>query len=88
MCSAFTANQTLAFLSTLFILVLLLLGSAMLPNLAPAGWRPVLAFLSFDARIQDFAKGVIDPRHAVYFVGASIPPLLFASVALRARRLA
>jgi hypothetical protein len=48
----------------------------------------VLAYLSFDARIQDFAKGVIDPRHAVYFVGASIPPLLLAGVALRARRLA
>lgn len=88
MCSAFTANQTLAFLSTLFVLLLLLLGSALLPNLAPTAWRPLLASLSFDARIQDFAKGVIDPRHAVYFVGASIPPLLLAGVALRARRLA
>lgn len=86
-CSAMTNNQTLAFLATLFILVTVMLASALGPPSAPFWMQPWLRWLSFDARIQDFAKGVIDLRHAVFFLVASILPLTLAGVALRARRL-
>ncbi len=87
LCSALTNNQTLAFLGTLFILLALLLTSALGPSVAPAWVQPWLGWLSFDARIQDFAKGVIDLRHVVFFLTACVFPILLAGVALRARRL-
>jgi len=87
LCSALTNNQTLAFLATLFILLAIMLASALGPAVAPVALQPVLAWLSFDSRIQDFAKGVIDLRHVVFFLGASILPIILAGAALRARRL-
>ncbi|MBX3379318.1 MAG: ABC transporter permease subunit [Phycisphaeraceae bacterium] len=87
LCSALTNNQTLAFLATLFILLALMLTSALGPAVAPISLQPVLAWLSFDSRIQDFAKGVIDLRHVVFFLAASVFPILLAGTALRARRL-
>ncbi|MBS0189386.1 MAG: ABC transporter permease [Planctomycetes bacterium] len=86
-CSALTNNQTLAFLATLFILVALMLASALGPAVAPLWLHPVLAWFSFETRIQDFAKGVIDLRHVIFFLIASVLPLTLAGVTLRARRL-
>lgn len=88
LCSALTNNQTLAFLATLFILLAMMLASALGPAVAPAAIQPALSWLSFDSRIQDFAKGVIDLRHVVFFLAASVFPILLAGAALRARRLA
>jgi len=87
LCSALTNNQTLAFLATLFILLALMLSAALGPAVAPTMLQPALAWLSFDSRIQDFAKGVIDFRHIVFFLAASVLPILLAGTALRARRL-
>ena len=87
LCSALTNNQTLAFLATLFVLLTLMLASALGPAVAPSSLQPPLAWISFDSRIQDFAKGVIDLRHIVFFLAASVLPILLAGVTLRARRL-
>ncbi len=87
-CSALTNNQTLAFLATLCILLAVMLGAALAPAVAPARLLPVIAWVSFDSRIQDFAKGVIDLRHVGFFASCSVVPLALAGVVLRSRRLA
>lgn len=84
--SLYTSSQTLAFLSTLFILVGVEFTATSLASAAPAPWDVVLLGLSTDLRIADFAKGVIDTSHIAYFLIASGWLLSLATLALRARR--
>jgi ABC-2 type transport system permease protein len=84
--SALTASQTLAFLGTLFTLLLVEFGSTRLAPLLPAPLDRGVAGLSANVRMADFAKGVIDTAHVVYFVGFSALFLALAAVSLRVRR--
>lgn len=84
--SLLTSSQTLAFLSTLFILVGFELAATSLASYAPAPWDVVLLGLSTDLRIADFAKGVIDSSHVAYFLIAAAWLLALATLALKARR--
>ncbi|TVQ63808.1 MAG: hypothetical protein EA378_00765 [Phycisphaerales bacterium] len=84
--SALTSSQTLAFLATLLVLLGFTLATSRLPaQLDPrlgelfAGWSPT-------ARLRDFARGVIDPAHAVYFLALSGVALSVAWGAVRGRR--
>lgn len=83
--SALTSNQTLAFLgSFLFLLVCLIVTSdavSLPPNIAR--WT---AELSLGPKLADFAKGIIDTTHIVFFVAASAWFLVLAYVALQTRR--
>lgn len=84
--STLTSNQTLAFLSTFFVLLLLLLLSVIGPAPIPAFARPVVAALAIGPRLSDFARGVIDTTHIVFFASTSIFFLALAYVALQSRR--
>jgi ABC-2 type transport system permease protein len=92
--SSLTANQTLAFLLTLFSIFGMLVLSTMGPQLArgiSSGWlgdvvREVLGSLSVAARVEDFARGVIDTAHIVFFVSLSSLFLVLAVVAIQSRR--
>lgn len=84
--SSLTSNQTLAFLGTLFILLMLLLLGFVPPEQLPLPLRPVLAFISIRSRLDDFAKGVIDTGHVVYFVSISAWLVLLTALALQSRR--
>lgn len=85
-CSALTSNQIVAFLSALFLVLLLRIASL---QGAQALGPPLDSFLyplSVDLRVADFGKGVIDTAHAAFFLAASAWFLTLTTVALEARR--
>lgn len=83
--SALTSNQTLAFLGTLLVLLLLLLlAGGVIP--APPPLDRLVASLAINARLTDFARGIIDTAHIVFFLAWSAWFLVLAYVALETRR--
>lgn len=92
--SSLTSNQTLAFLLTLFSIFGMLMLSTMGPQLTRGlgeGWlgtaaRETLASLSIAARVEDFARGVIDTRHLIFFASLAGLFLTLAVVTVQSRR--
>lgn len=84
--SALTASQPLAFLGTLFAFVLAKILAAVLSPLTDEPLRSILYSLGFDVRIHDFARGLIDTGHIVFFVAASGWFLAVAAIVLESRR--
>lgn len=84
--SALTSSQTLAFLATLFLLLLTELAAARLAAMVSEPWNHALLALSPSARITDFARGLIDTGHIAYFLAATIWFLALAALTLKARR--
>lgn len=84
--STLTSNQTLAFLGTLFAILLLLMIPAIPVQSLPDWGRRAVFSLAITHRLTDFAKGVVDTSHLVFFVSASALVLLLAVLALQTRR--
>jgi ABC-2 type transport system permease protein len=84
--SALTANQIVAFLSTLFFLLLLRVVSTEGARRVGPPIDKVFYALSVDLRLLDFAKGVIDTSHVVFFLAGSAWFVALAAVALESRR--
>jgi ABC-2 type transport system permease protein len=83
--SCLTNNATLAFMMTLFaILGLLLVESA--ADHVPDNARPIIMALSLRPRIADFARGVVDTAHVVFFVSGAAFFLAWAVAAVELRR--
>jgi ABC-2 type transport system permease protein len=89
--SSLTANQTLAFVSTFLLLVLYrvvtsdrVIGSGLVP--IPLTVARVLTSISPGPRLEDFARGVIDLGHVVFFVSVTAWFLVLTFVALETRR--
>ena len=83
--SALTANQTLAFLGTFLFLLLYTLVTSDLVGL-PRGVARIAAQLSMGPKLLDFAKGVIDTAHVVFFLSGVGLFLMLAYVAVQVRR--
>lgn len=84
--SLLTSSQTLAFLSTLFVLIGCEMMSTTLASYVPAPWDAVLLGFNTDLRIADFAKGVLDTSHIAFFLLVSAWLIGLATLILRARR--
>ena len=85
--STLSASQTLAFLGTLFTLILVRLVTLDdIASRAPAGVAEALFAVSIDRRLADFSRGVIDTGDAVFFLAASAWFVILATVALQSRR--
>jgi len=84
--SALTSSQTLAFLGTFMTILALLLISSIAADQLPRAWGDALRSLSISTRVADFARGVIDSAHLVYFLTASALILILTHVALESRR--
>lgn len=84
--SALTSSQSLAFLATLFALLLLDVGARLAPQFAPSWAVSVLFALSPTLRVDDFARGIIDTGHVVYFLAVSFWFVALAAIALQSRR--
>jgi ABC-2 type transport system permease protein len=82
--SSCTSNATLAFMLTLFAL----LGWLLLPAAARLGeWARVITFrASLGPRVADFAKGVVDLGHVVFFLACITSVLACAVAVVRLRR--
>jgi ABC-2 type transport system permease protein len=85
--SALTSNQTLAFLGTLlFLLLLLMLATMQNAIFMTPGAKTAAHLLSFPRRINDFARGVIDTSHVIFFAAWSAWFVTMAVVAVQMRR--
>jgi ABC-2 type transport system permease protein len=86
--SAVTSSQTLAFLSTLFVLAVVEVGARQAARVLQdhPPWDQMALGLSPGLRVADFAKGVIDTGHVVFFVSSIAWLLTVGSLLLRMRR--
>jgi ABC-2 type transport system permease protein len=84
--SSLTSSQTLAFLGAMLFMLLWMLATTQGVRWAPEPLRPVLDSISLEARLADFAKGVIDTAHLVFFVAAIGLVICFATASLASRR--
>lgn len=84
--SSLTSSQTLAFLGTFFALFIFEVLALVAAPAAPEGVRKFLYALSVNQRMGDFARGLIDTGHVVYFLAASAWFLGLASVVMESRR--
>ncbi len=69
--SSMTANQTLAYLGTLFALLLVLMLPAVPLERAPEWLSRGVGYVNVHARAADFSRGLIDTRHVVFFIATS-----------------
>lgn len=83
--SSLTSNQTLAFLGTFFVLIVIQMVGAVI-EYVPAWAREPLRQAEMTARVADFAKGVIDLSHVVYFMSASALFVVLTIVVMESRR--
>lgn len=85
--SALTSSQTLAFLGTLFSLLLVrLVTTSAIAQRAPTELSRILYALSIDQRLSDFSRGVIDTGDVAFFLASSAWLIVLAVVALQSRR--
>ncbi|CAN5845708.1 ABC transporter permease [soil metagenome] len=84
--SALTSSQTLAFLASLGVMVGLEVAVGQGASHLPPKLALVAEKLSVNARIADFAAGVLDTSHVAFFVVVSAWLLVLCALALRARR--
>lgn len=86
--SSLTSSQTLAFLSTMFVLLLaeiaLVRGAAALPPGSAIG--DTLLALAPTRRLVDFSRGLIPLEHVAFFVGGSAFFVALTVVSLEVRR--
>lgn len=86
LCSACASSQASAFLATVGLLVMLRLLTVQGASYLPAPFDAAAYALSPELRLTDFAKGVLDTAHLVFFIAASGVTLTLAALALEARR--
>lgn len=84
--SSLTESQIIAFFVTWFILVLFTFLDLTTEKLGIAGLRDVVAYVSFDARLNSFSKGLINTRDVVYFVSITFLSLMGSFWALERRK--
>lgn len=84
--SACTSSQTLAFLATLFVLLGMLLAPSFPTGSLPLSVQRIVGAISLPPRMGDFAKGVIDTSHVVWFLASTGWLLVLAMLALQSRR--
>jgi ABC-2 type transport system permease protein len=83
--SCLTNNATLAFMLTLFA-ILGVLFAPLATDLAPARLQPLIAKAALSGRVLDFARGVIDTSHAVFFIAVSGVLLVLSVAVMEVRR--
>jgi ABC-2 type transport system permease protein len=84
--SSLTSNQVIAFLTTLFFFLLLWLASSEGARLLGPPWSDALYAVSIGLRVGDFAKGVIDTGHIVFFLAVSLLFIGLTVASLEVRR--
>lgn len=84
--SALTRSQAVAFLATLFLFLLLWFATTQGAAVLGPPWDKPLYALSINLRIADFAKGLIETRHLVFFAALSLWFVALTALALEHRR--
>ena len=84
--SSLTNSQTLAFLGTLFILLAVEIISQQAGPKLPPPFDAAITSLGISRRVTDFARGLIDTGHTVFFVATIAWCIGATALVLKARR--
>jgi len=87
--SSVTRSQAVAFFITFFVLVMLWMMGELTDYVGQEVNQTlgnILAYISFNSRLQGFIRGLVDTRDIVYFVSVSALALVFAFRALERRK--
>jgi ABC-2 type transport system permease protein len=87
--SSITRSQAVAFFITFFVLVMLWMMGELTDYVGQEVNQTaanVLAYISFNSRLQGFIRGLVDTRDIVYFISVSALALVFAFRALERRK--
>lgn len=85
--SSLTESQIIAFFITFTLLFFLhMIGTAMTLDILPPAAETVVAFISFDARLNGFVRGVINSRDVLYFLSITVLCLMGSFWALERRK--
>ncbi|MCL2822500.1 MAG: ABC transporter permease [Polyangiaceae bacterium] len=86
MISSLTESQALAFILTLFTL-LVMQNVSRIGSFAPGVFGEFLRSVSFDTNTQQFGRGLIDSRNVIYFLSITGLCLVIAFRSLESRKL-
>jgi ABC-2 type transport system permease protein len=85
--SALTDSQVIAFFITFAIFVALHIFASFGVDGVQTPWlRSVISFISFDARLAPFSRGMINTRDVIYFLSITVGCLMAAFRALERRK--
>jgi gliding motility-associated transport system permease protein len=84
--SSLTSNQTVAFLSTLFLLVIWQLATTSGASALGPPYDKLLYAVSLDLRLESFSKGVLDTGDIVTLAVSSLYCVVLTAVGLESRR--
>ena len=84
--SALTESQVIAFFLTWAVLLTLTFLGLAADSMATPAVRDVVAYVSFDARLAPFARGMINTRDLVFFVSICFGCLMASFWALERRK--
>jgi len=84
--SVMTRNQIIAFLLTIFLILMLTVVTYFLPRFLPAGFSEAVFYLNVNEQYEDFSKGLIDTSNFVYFFSGITLFLVLAVKALESRK--
>ncbi len=84
--SVLTRNQIIAFLVSVFIILMLTVIPFFLPRFLSPNMAEVVLYINVNHQYDDFAKGIIDTSDLVYFISTTVMFLVLAVKALESRR--
>jgi len=84
--SSHTESQSVAFFITFFVLLVLWYMGSMAEYAKQEWLSNVLLYMSFQARLDGFSRGLIDTRDVVFFLSVLLLALVFSFRALERRR--
>ena len=85
MCSAFTRNSIIAFISAFGVCFALYLFGR-LTQFMPEAIQPLISFLSIDGHFDNIGRGVVDSRDVIYYLSVIGVCLLVATTSLESRK--
>ena len=84
--SVLTRNQIIAFLLTVFVILMVTVVPYFLRGFLPGGWSEAMYYVNINEQYEDFSKGLIDTSNFVYFFSGIGLFLTLAIKALESRR--
>lgn len=84
--SVLSRNQIIAFLLTLFIILLLTVVTYFVPRFLPAEMASSVYYINVNEQYNDFAKGLIDTSNFVFFFSGIALFLVLAVKAIESRK--
>lgn len=84
--STLTRNQIIAFIVTVFTILIITIATAFAPRFLPNDLAPIASFINVNRQYSDFAKGLIDISNIVFFLSTIAFFLTLAVKALESRK--